>query len=198
MSLSAPVAGERPVTLLRYFDVVVLVVAAPIMLLIGVPANGYLIGAGVWIALRAVGVGVDHWASNIKEAGPQISLRLCYMLGRLFLLAITVIIVRKDAGQDAGLTCLAVIVFAFTVRADGVSTEPPEAEMSNGRKIFFGILGFYLGGLILLLVIFGFGHKNNEFQIQNEFKLDNWVHLGVFSINRAVLYLFIADDPHRR
>ena len=30
------------------------------------------------------------------------------------------------------------------------------------------------------------------FQIQNEFKLDNWVNLGVFSINRAVLYLFIA------
>jgi F-type H+-transporting ATPase subunit a len=42
-------------------------------------------------------------------------------------------------------------------------------------------------------VIFGFAsHKNNSFQIQNEFKLVNWVSLGVFSINRAVLYLFLA------
>jgi F-type H+-transporting ATPase subunit a len=30
------------------------------------------------------------------------------------------------------------------------------------------------------------------FQIQNEFKLTNWVNLGVFSINRGVLYLFIS------
>jgi F-type H+-transporting ATPase subunit a len=46
---------------------------------------------------------------------------------------------------------------------------------------------------VLLLVIFGFSsHKNNTFQIQNEFKLVNWVSLGVLSINRAVLYLFLA------
>jgi F-type H+-transporting ATPase subunit a len=64
--------------------------------------------------------------------------------------------------------------------------------MSNTRKIGYGIAGFYLLGIILLAVIFGFGHQNHEFQIQNEFKLINWIHLGVFSINRAVLYLIIA------
>jgi F-type H+-transporting ATPase subunit a len=64
--------------------------------------------------------------------------------------------------------------------------------MSNTRKVLLGITGFYVLGIVLLVIIFGFGHKNNEFQIQNEFKLDNWVNLGVFSINRAVLYLFIS------
>jgi F-type H+-transporting ATPase subunit a len=65
--------------------------------------------------------------------------------------------------------------------------------MSNTRKILLGIAGFYVFGIVLLLVIFGFSsHKNNTFQIQNEFKLINWVSLGVFSINRAVLYLFLA------
>jgi F-type H+-transporting ATPase subunit a len=64
--------------------------------------------------------------------------------------------------------------------------------MSNTRKILYGVLGFYLVGIVLLIVIFGFGHKNNVFQIQNEFKLTNWVDLGVFSINRAVVYLFIS------
>jgi F-type H+-transporting ATPase subunit a len=64
--------------------------------------------------------------------------------------------------------------------------------MSNTRKILYGVLGFYVLGIALLVVIFGFGHKNNVFQIQNEFKLTNWVNLGVFSINRAVLYLFIS------
>ena len=64
--------------------------------------------------------------------------------------------------------------------------------MSNTRKVFYGVLGFYVLGIALLVVIFGFGHKNNVFQIQNEFKLTNWVNLGVFSINRGVLYLFIS------
>ncbi len=117
MSLNAPAVAERSgsVLLLRYIDVVLIVVAAPIMLLIGVPASGYLVAAGVWIALRAVGVGVEHWASSAKDTGTQITLRLSYLLGRLFVLAIVVILVRKDAGRDAGLACLAVFVFAFTV-----------------------------------------------------------------------------------
>ena len=64
--------------------------------------------------------------------------------------------------------------------------------MSNTRKVLYGVLGFYVVGIVLLVIIFGFGHKNDVFQIQNEFKLTNWVDLGVFSINRAVVYLFVS------
>jgi F-type H+-transporting ATPase subunit a len=62
----------------------------------------------------------------------------------------------------------------------------------NRRSVLWTLVGVYLVGLILLVVIFGFGHKNDSFQIQNEFKLTDWIHLGVFSINRAVVYLFLA------
>jgi F-type H+-transporting ATPase subunit a len=65
--------------------------------------------------------------------------------------------------------------------------------MSKTQKILLIIGGIYLGGLVLLVALFGATqHKNNEFQIQNEFKLTDWVSLGPLSINRAVLYLFIA------
>ncbi len=103
-------------SLLRYLDVVLLVVAAPIMLLIGVSAAGYAAGAGAWIALRAVGIGVERVAGSVGEPSQQIGLRLGYMLGRLFLLALAIILVRRGSGQDAGLAALAVIVFAFTVQ----------------------------------------------------------------------------------
>jgi F-type H+-transporting ATPase subunit a len=63
--------------------------------------------------------------------------------------------------------------------------------MSQTRKILWSLVGVYVLGLIALVLIFGFGHKSG-FQIQDEFKLINWVHLGVFSINRAVVYLIIA------
>ena len=114
-SLIAPARFESPV-LLRYFDIVLLLVAAPILILIGVSAVGYGVGAGAWIALRLVGVAVDRYASEVREFGRSTGLRLGYMLGRLFALAIAVILVRKAYGQDAGLTCLAVLVVAFTVQ----------------------------------------------------------------------------------
>jgi F-type H+-transporting ATPase subunit a len=65
--------------------------------------------------------------------------------------------------------------------------------MSKTRKALLIGAGVYLGVFVLLVLIYGFTqHKNNEFQIQNEFKIVQWVHLGVFSINRAVVYLFLA------
>ncbi len=103
-------------TALTYLDVVVLLVAAPIMLLIGVPAVGYLVGAGVWIALRAAGVAVERAAAAVGDPHRETSLRLAYLLIRLFLLAIAVILVRNASGRDAGLTTLVVIVFAFTMQ----------------------------------------------------------------------------------
>jgi F-type H+-transporting ATPase subunit a len=65
--------------------------------------------------------------------------------------------------------------------------------MSRTRKVLLSITGFYVLGLVLLGVIYGVtSHKNNTFQIQDEFRLVNWVHLGVFSINRAVVYLMLS------
>jgi hypothetical protein len=110
---------------LRYADIVLLVVAAPILLLMGVSAGGYAIGAGAWIALRAVGVAVEHAAGASAQPQREISLRMAYLLGRLFLLALAVIVARNGSGRDAGITALAVIVFAFTVElALSAATRP--------------------------------------------------------------------------
>jgi len=69
-------------------------------------------------------------------------------------------------------------------------SKPPKKSV-KGKLLL--ALGVWIGGVIVLVVIYGFkGARNTEFQPQNEFKLDNWVHLGVFSINKAVLYLFLA------
>jgi hypothetical protein len=108
--------SEQPLTVLGYMDVVLIVLAAPIMLLIGVSAAGYCIAGGTWIALRALGVAVERFAAATPEANRQIGVRMGYMLGRLFTLAIVVILVRKSDGQDAGLAALAVVVFAFTAQ----------------------------------------------------------------------------------
>ena len=116
VSLSAPATSDGHAAALAYLDVVLLVVAAPIMLLIGVPAVGYLVGAGAWIVLRAVGVLIERVTPSLRDPRGEVTLRLAYLLGRLFLLAIAVIVVRNSAGRDDGLTALLVIVFAFTTQ----------------------------------------------------------------------------------
>lgn len=64
--------------------------------------------------------------------------------------------------------------------------------MSNRNKFLLGT-AIWLVVMVAIAGIFGVsGHKNNTFQIQNEFKLPAWISLGVLSINRAVLYLFIS------
>jgi hypothetical protein len=114
VAVSVTTPADRSVSLLRYFDVVVILVAAPIMLLIGVSASGYLIAAAAWIGLRLVGVAVDRYAAAV-DLTRSTAIRMVFMLTRLFALAIVVILVRQADGQDAGLTCLAVVVFAFTI-----------------------------------------------------------------------------------
>ncbi|HEY2397541.1 MAG TPA: F0F1 ATP synthase subunit A [Solirubrobacteraceae bacterium] len=70
--------------------------------------------------------------------------------------------------------------------------DDPAPRSSIKRKLLIA-LGVYLAGLVALIAIYGFkGTRNEAFKPQNEFKLENWVNLGVFSINKAVLYLIIA------
>jgi F-type H+-transporting ATPase subunit a len=70
------------------------------------------------------------------------------------------------------------------------------SRLSRKAKIFLA-LGLYFGITILLIVILGNEGKNEAFQPQNEFKLEPWIEIDIagidFSINKAVLYLFIAS-----
>jgi F-type H+-transporting ATPase subunit a len=64
------------------------------------------------------------------------------------------------------------------------------------RQVILLAVGVYLLGAILLLVAFPSEGKNEEFQPQEEFRLEPWIDLDLgavdLSFNRAVLYLLIA------
>jgi len=69
------------------------------------------------------------------------------------------------------------------------------SAMSTRAKVFTGI-GIWLLGAILLVIVIPSEGKDEAFQPQEEFKLDNWVDLQIgpvdMSINKAVVYLFLA------
>jgi F-type H+-transporting ATPase subunit a len=79
------------------------------------------------------------------------------------------------------------------------ASEQPPAERGGGlstRAKVLIALGIYLGVALLLVVIFGSDGRNEEFQPQDEFKLDPWIELKIGSVdlsfNKAVLYLLIT------
>ena len=67
--------------------------------------------------------------------------------------------------------------------------------MSTKWKVILGVAG-WIGLAVLLGALFPSEGSNDEFQPQNEYKLKPWVSLKLgpidLSINRAVLYLFLA------
>jgi F-type H+-transporting ATPase subunit a len=73
---------------------------------------------------------------------------------------------------------------------------PPERTgLSTRMKVLLSVLGLF-GVSILFYAIFGSEGENEEFQPQEEFRLEDWIpiHIGSLnlSINRAVLYLALA------
>jgi F-type H+-transporting ATPase subunit a len=82
------------------------------------------------------------------------------------------------------------------IAVEKAAAEKSNAGLSKKAKVFIG-LGTYLAIAILIGLIFGSSGKNEEFQPQNEFKLEPWVTLELggidLSINKAVLYLVLAS-----
>jgi F-type H+-transporting ATPase subunit a len=87
---------------------------------------------------------------------------------------------------------------AATAQTPGLSGSggPEKKGLSTKAKVLIGF-GLYFAAAILLLLIFGSDGKNEGFKPQNEFKLEPWLSLELagidLSINKAVLYLFLAS-----
>jgi F-type H+-transporting ATPase subunit a len=64
------------------------------------------------------------------------------------------------------------------------------------KRIALIVAGVYVAGIVILFAAFGSEGENEEFQPQEEFRLDPWIELNIggldMSINRAVFYLFLT------
>jgi hypothetical protein len=100
----------------RVSDLVIVLGSAPILLLVGVPAVGYLIGAAAWIIARGLGVAVERYATSLSHVVQQASLRIAYRMTRVGVLVAVAVVASKAVGRDDGLAALLVIVIAFTIQ----------------------------------------------------------------------------------
>jgi uncharacterized MAPEG superfamily protein len=119
--------ANHSLTTLRYLDVVIVVIAAIPALALGAPVLGYVIGAAGWILQRLLQLTDRRLTSRVDDPVRRAGFSTFEAFGRIWLLAIAIIVAGVAGGRNDGLTA-AIVVFgaysvAFVIRL--VSGRPP-------------------------------------------------------------------------
>jgi hypothetical protein len=104
-----------PLFLVRYVDVVVVVLAAPFVVLMGAPVLGYVAGAIAWIASRVLGVAVERYAKTLPNPRAVVGLNFAVLMGRAWLLGLTILLVGLEGKRADGLMAALLALVAFTL-----------------------------------------------------------------------------------
>lgn len=102
-------------TALRYIDLVLLWLTAPLALVLGAPEFGVLLAAIVWTVQRVVALRVDRVARARDSAREAIGLNVATMMGRMWLLAATIVVAGVAGEREDGLAAALVLLGAFTI-----------------------------------------------------------------------------------
>jgi hypothetical protein len=100
---------------LRYLDVCLVLATAPFVLVAGLPTIGYLIGACAWLLTRAGTAYTQARAQRIADPKLKAGLLVGAMMGRIWLVALAVILARYAASKSDGIMAAALVLAAFTV-----------------------------------------------------------------------------------
>ena len=111
--MPAPMAD--PLVLFRWLDVVLVVLAAPFVVLMGLPVLGYTIGAAAWIANRLIGVGVERLAGGQQDVRRAVGMNLFALIARSWLVGLTILAVGLAGEREDGLTAAILVLAAFTL-----------------------------------------------------------------------------------
>lgn len=104
-----------PLLVLRYLDVIVVVLAAPFIVLTGLPVLGYVVGAVAWIAQRAIATVIEERMRRQSDIRAQVGLGLGASLGRAWLVGLTILAVGLAGTRADGLTAAVLVLVAYTV-----------------------------------------------------------------------------------
>jgi hypothetical protein len=122
---------RTPPPALRILDLLLVVVAAPIILLVGAPLAGYAIGGAAWLLVRALGAAVDRCESANAPVIQQAAMRMSYRLVRATLLVGATLLALRAGGREDALVTLGVLAVAFTIRLPVSLLEAPGARGST-------------------------------------------------------------------
>ena len=99
----------------RYLDVLIVLLAAPFVVLMDLPVLGYAVGAAAWIANRLIGVGVEKLAGGQQDVRRAVGLNLFALIARSWLVGLTILAVGLAGEREDGLMAAILVLAAFTL-----------------------------------------------------------------------------------
>jgi hypothetical protein len=105
----------RGLRIARNMDIALLVLALPIFLLGDLPIAGWAVGSGAYVLQRIVRDVLAGKARESEDPRSVAGILVASMLGRGFLIALTLLGVGLAAGNKAGLCAAVLFLAAFTI-----------------------------------------------------------------------------------
>jgi hypothetical protein len=100
--------------ILRYLDVVLVVLATPVALALGAPVVGVLVSAAAWLMQRVLARAGQRWIAG-RGADARFGLNLVDGFGRIWLLAGAIVLAAVIGGRRDGLAAALVIFCAYSI-----------------------------------------------------------------------------------
>jgi hypothetical protein len=85
------------------------------VLIAGMPLLGYLVGACAWLLTRAGTIWMHEQALRSSDPKVRAGLQVGAMMGRVWIVALAVILARYVGGKGDGIMAAALVLAAFTV-----------------------------------------------------------------------------------
>jgi hypothetical protein len=104
-----------PLLIFRWLDVILVVLAAPFVVLAGLPVLGYAVGAVAWILNRLLGAWVERYARSRDDVRQAVGLNLAALLARAWLVGLTILAVGLAGEREDGLMAAVLLLAAFTL-----------------------------------------------------------------------------------
>jgi hypothetical protein len=104
--------------LLRYLDLLLLLVALPLFIVADLPMAGYLAVAGIWIVMYGIEIASNRAIAGAVERRDRraaMGWLGATSLASAWVVALAVLIVGLAAGKDAGLAAALLALVLFTV-----------------------------------------------------------------------------------
>jgi hypothetical protein len=113
--LSHAMRRSDPLVVLRYLDIVLVVLAAPFVLLTGLPVLGYVVGAVVWIVQRVAATAVETRVRQQSDIRRAVGIGLGTSLARAWVVGLSILAVGLIGARADGAMAAILVLAAFTV-----------------------------------------------------------------------------------
>jgi hypothetical protein len=102
------------VALLRNIDLALLALALPVFVVADLPLLGYATALVIWLMWRTVGAYAERKATATKDVGRMAAITTGSMIGRGWVMGLTLLGVGLAAGDNVGLSAAVLCVILFT------------------------------------------------------------------------------------